>query len=170
MQSLVEMFRALPDYRQVKITKNNPGEILLLSLMAILSGAEGFADIAVWMRVRKKQIEKFLGRHFSVPAYTTIRNVFLGIDMQEVNRLQRAWITQIENSEGERLTLVAADGKTMRGSANRAFNEKARHIVSLFLPEGKLTLAHTQVEEKSNEIPALVALLEELNPTSSPPA
>ena len=57
---------------------------------------------------------------------------------------------------------MAADGKTMRGSANRAFNEKARHIVSLFLPEGKLTLAHTQVEEKSNEIPALVALLEEL--------
>jgi len=162
MQSLIAAFRELPDYRQVRITRNNPGEILLLSLMAILSGAEGFADIAAWMQVRKKQIEKLLGKHFSVPAYTTIRNVFLGIDMQAVNRLQKEWITQIENTRGETLTLVAADGKTMRGSANSALNERARHIVSLFLPEGKLTLAHTQVEEKSNEIPALVALLEEL--------
>jgi len=58
---------------------------------------------------------------------------------------------------------VAADGKTIRGSANRAFNEKARHIVSLFLPQGKLTLAQTQVEEKSNEIPALIELLDALN-------
>jgi len=46
MQSLIAAFRELPDYRQVRITRNNPGEILLLSLMAILSGAEGFADIA----------------------------------------------------------------------------------------------------------------------------
>jgi len=163
MHSLVQAFQNLPDYRQVKITKNNPGEILLLSLMAILSGAEGFADIAEWMRVRKKQIEKFLGRHFSVPAYTTIRNTFLRIDMHEVNKLQREWIEQIEDTHGELLTIVAADGKTMRGSANRAFNEKARHIVSLFLPQGKLTLAQTQVEEKSNEIPALIELLDALN-------
>jgi hypothetical protein len=59
MRSLVEAFRALPDYRQVKITKNHPGEILLLSLMAILSGAEGFADMAEWMHLRKREIERF---------------------------------------------------------------------------------------------------------------
>jgi len=163
MHSLVQAFRDLPDYREVKITKNNPGEILLLSLMAILSGAEGFSDIAEWMKVRKKEIEKFLGRHFSIPAYTTIRNIFLGIDMKTVNKLQREWIEQIEDTQTETLTIVAADGKTIRGSANRALNEKARHIVSLFLPQGKLTLAHTQVDEKSNEIPALIELLEELN-------
>ena len=163
MRSLLEAFQGLPDYRQVKITKNNPGEILLLSLMAILSGAEGFADIAEWMRVRKRQIEKLLGKHFSVPAYTTIRNVFLKSDIREILKLQREWIEQIGDSRGEVLTIVAADGKTMRGSANKAFNEKARHIVSLFLPEGKLNLAHTQVDEKSNEIPALIDLLEDLN-------
>lgn len=163
MHSLIQAFQSLPDYREVKITKNNPGEILLLSLMAILSGAEGFSDIAGWMKIRKKQIENLLGKHFSTPAYTTIRNVFLGINMNEVNKLQREWIEQIEDTQGEMLTIVAADGKTMRGSANKAFNEKARHIVSLFLPQGKLTLAHTQVNDKSNEIPALIELLEDLN-------
>ncbi len=163
MHSLVQSFQSLPDYRQVKIIKNNPGEILLLSLMAILSGAEGFADIAQWMKVRKKQIEKFLGKHFSTPAYTTIRNVFLGIDTDALGKLQAEWAEQIQSKEGKTLLIVAADGKTMRGSANKSFNEKARHIVSLFLPESKLALAHTEVDEKSNEIPALIELLEELN-------
>jgi len=163
MQSLIQAFRQLPDYRQVKITKTHPGEILLLSLLAILSGAEGFADITAWMKARKREIERLLSKHFSVPAYTTIRNVFLRMDTQEVSKLQRAWIEQIEAGRGETLTIIAADGKTMRGSANKALNEKARHIVSLFLPEGKLTLAHTQVDEKSNEIPALIELLEDLD-------
>jgi len=50
----------------------------------------------------------------------------------------------------------------MRGSKNKIRNEKARHIVSLFLSEQKITLAQTKVDEKSNEIPALLELLESL--------
>ena len=161
MQTLIEGFRSLPDYRQIKITKHHPGEILLLSLMAILSGADGFKDMALWMRARKKQIEKFLGRHFAVPAYTTIRNVFLHSDTEALEKLQRRWSHQGVRQGGETVTIVAADGKTMRGS--RSLNEKARHIVSLFLPEDKLTLAQVEVEEKSNEIPALLELLEALD-------
>jgi hypothetical protein len=50
----------------------------------------------------------------------------------------------------------------MRGSNNKIRNEKARHIVSLFLAEEKLTLAQTQVDDKSNEILALLELLNSL--------
>jgi hypothetical protein len=50
----------------------------------------------------------------------------------------------------------------MRGSNNKIRNEKVRHIVSLFLTEEKLTLAQTQIEDKSNEIPALLTLLDSL--------
>ena len=42
-------------------------------------------------------------------------------------------------------------------------NEKARHIVSLFLTDNKLTLTQNQVDQKSNEIPALIELLDKLN-------
>jgi len=50
----------------------------------------------------------------------------------------------------------------MRGSANRLKDEKARHIVSLFLTQKKLTLAQSEVEDKSNDIPALLELLDAL--------
>ena len=51
----------------------------------------------------------------------------------------------------------------MRGSKSKGMNEKARHIVSLFLTDSKLTLTQKQVEDKSNEIPALMSLLDNLN-------
>ncbi len=60
------------------------------------------------------------------------------------------------------LNIVSSDGKTMRGSKNKIRNEKARHIVSLFLSQEKITLAQRQVDDKSNEIPALLELLDSL--------
>ena len=162
MQALLEEFRRLPDYRKNKVRYTHPGEILFLSLLAVLSGAQGYDDIASWMKERKRELAKFLGRAFIAPAYTTIRNTFLGIDAKAVESMQQKWIHKLVNNT-ESLTIVASDGKTMRGSKSKEMNEKARHIVSLFLTEKKLTLAQTQVQEKANEIPALIELLDSLN-------
>ena len=76
MQALLEEFRKLPDYRKNRVGYTHPGEILFLSLLAILSGAQGYEDIALWMKERKRELAKFIGRAFIAPAYTTIRNTF----------------------------------------------------------------------------------------------
>ena len=165
MQALLEEFRQLPDYRKNQVGYTHPGEILFLSLLAVLSGAQGYDDIASWMQERKRELAKFLGRAFIAPAYTTVRNTFLRIDTQEVEKMQQKWIHKL-SSNSEALTIVATDGKTMRGSKSKEMNEKARHIVSLFLTEQKLTLAQTQVQEKTNEIPALIELLDSLKLTN----
>ena len=165
MQALLEEFRQLPDYRKNKIGYTHPGEILFLSLLAVLSGAQGYEDIALWMKERKRELAKFLGRAFIAPAYTTVRNTFLGIDSESVEKMQQKWVHELSNNT-DSLTIVATDGKTMRGSKSKEMNEKARHIVSLFLTEQKLTLAQTQEQDKSNEIPALIELLDSLKLTN----
>ena len=165
MQALLEEFRQLPDYRKNKIGYTHPGEILFLSLLAVLSGAQGYDDIALWMKERKRELAKFLGRAFIAPAYTTVRNTFLGINVDAVEKMQEKWIHKLSDNS-ETLTIVATDGKTMRGSKSKEMNEKARHIVSLFLTDQKLTLAQNQVQGKSNEIPALIELLDSLKLTN----
>ncbi len=162
MRELLEEFRKLPDYRKNKVAYTNPSEILFLSLLAIMSGANSFEDMAIWMKERKREIAKFLGRGFKAPAYTTIRNIYNGMDIQAIEELQREWVERL-NKNKQGLTIIATDGKTMKGSKNKEMNEKARHIISLFLSENKLTLAQNQVEDKSNEIPALIQLLDNLN-------
>jgi len=162
MKILLEEFRALPDYRKNKVRYTNPGEILFLSLLAAMSGANSFEDMALWMKERKREIARFLGKSFISPAYTTIRNTFLRMDTDAIELLQRRWVEQLtDDTQG--LTIIATDGKTMRGSGSKEMNQKARHIVSLFLTDSKLTLTQNQVDDKSNEIPALISLLDNLN-------
>ena len=161
MKRLLEEFRKLPDYRKNKVAYTNPSEILFLSLLAVMSGANSFEDMAIWMKERKRDIAKLLGRPFKSPAYTTIRNAYNGMDSKAIESLQREWVAG-QSANTHELTIVASDGKTMRGSKSKAMNEKARHIVSLFLADSKLTLTQNQVDDKSNEIPALMVLLDNL--------
>ena len=159
MQALLEEFRQLPDYRKNKVGYTHPGEILFLSLLAIQSGAHSYDDIALWMKERKRELAKFLGRAFIAPAYTTVRNTFLSIDKQAVEEIQHNWRHKLSDNT-DSLTIVITDSKSDNDSKSKKMTKKARHIMSLFLMEKKLTLAHIQEREKSNEI---YALLESLN-------
>ncbi len=44
MKRLLEEFRKLPDYRKNKVAYTNPSEILFLSLLAVMSGANSFEN------------------------------------------------------------------------------------------------------------------------------
>jgi hypothetical protein len=163
MTQLLDKFRELPDYRKCKQLKFNVGEIMFISLLATLSGANGYVDMELWIKSKKRELQKFLGHAFIAPADNTIRNTFLNIDTKALDKLFEEWAHKVaEKSTTSMIRIVASDGKTMRGSTNKIKNEKARHIVSLFLTEEKLILAQTQVDDKSNEIPALLELLDSL--------
>lgn len=55
-------------------------------------------------------------------------------------------VTSIEDG-----TVVAIDGKTMRGTANKSAGKKAVHIVSAWCSSNKLVLGQVKTDEKSNE-------------------
>ena len=162
MIQLLDKFRELPDYRKCKQLKFNVGEIMFMSLLATLSGANGYMDMEIWIKSKKRELRKFLGHAFIAPADNTIRNVFLNIDKDALDKMFENWAHSVVSKSISTIKIVASDGKTMRGSKNKIKNKKARHIVSLFLTEEKLTLAQTQVDDKSNEIPALLSLLDSL--------
>ena len=58
---------------------------------------------------------------------------------------------------------MALDGKVLKGSFD-AFNDtRAKQMLSAFAAGTVLVLAHIEIDEKSNEIPAVQKLLEELD-------
>jgi predicted transposase YbfD/YdcC len=63
--------------------------------------------------------------------------------------------------------IVPIDGKTLRGSYDRSTGKSAIHVVSAWASEQRLVLAQMKVEDKSNEITAIPALLELLDLTGS---
>jgi predicted transposase YbfD/YdcC len=59
--------------------------------------------------------------------------------------------------------IIPIDGKTIRGSYDRNQGKSALHVVSAWASEQNLVLAQMKVEDKSNEITAIPALLELLD-------
>ena len=59
--------------------------------------------------------------------------------------------------------VIAVDGKSLRRSFDRAKKQSALHLVQAFAAEARLVLGQVAVDEKSNEITALPALLNMLS-------
>src|SRR3712207_5010409 len=64
--------------------------------------------------------------------------------------------------EPGRRPVVALDGKTLKGSFDHLNDRKAAQALSAFASEAALLLAHAEIEDKSNEIPAAQHLIAEL--------
>jgi len=56
------MKRLLKDYRKNQVAYTNSSEILFLSLLAVISGANSSEDMALWMKERKRELAKRMGR------------------------------------------------------------------------------------------------------------
>ena len=57
---------------------------------------------------------------------------------------------------------MTIDGKPLRGSVDHFEDRKAVHLLSAFCFDKQLILGHLETDEKSNEIPAVPCLIEEL--------
>jgi predicted transposase YbfD/YdcC len=138
--------------------------IMYLSVIAILMGAKNPMDISRWMEAnaKRKEIKKLLGvEFFKAPKKSRLYTFFEIVDKEELERAFRRWIrTFIDIPEQ---AVVGVDGKVIKGSATA--DKSAVSILSMVLAESKLIIAHKEIENKSNEIPALQKLIGELDET-----
>ncbi len=87
--------------------------------------------------------------------------VFEFIDPEALNRCFLRWVeTLVTKMGGE---IVPIDGKTIRGSYDRNQGKSALHVISAWASKQRLVLAQMKVEDKSNEITAIPALLDLLD-------
>lgn len=84
------------------------------------------------------------------------------IDSKQFEHCFEQWMTQqLVDDLGTQV--IAIDGKSVKGSYERETGKKALHLVSAWATEHRLVLAQTKVQDKSNEITAIPALLELLD-------
>ena len=134
-------------------------------MLAIVSGANSYRGICTFIKIHRKKLNgAFKISWKRSPAHTAIRYILQGLkaaDVEKVFREHAANLNLAAAASGARV--VAFDGKALKGSFD-AFNDiKARQVLSAFATDTALVLAHIEIDEKSNEIPAVQKLLEELD-------
>ncbi len=132
-------------------------EMMFIALTATICGANGWADIERFGKSKFEWFRQFIRLENGVPSHDTFGRVFSRLDTGEFLSAMHAWVdTFAGNLRGRG---IAIDGKTLRGSFDKAANQSALHTITAFAWDTRTVLRQMSVDEKSNEIPAVPVLL-----------
>jgi len=133
-------------------------DILVIAILAVIAGAEGWEDIENYGIAKQQWLEEFLELPHGIPSDDTFRRVFERIDPQVIENSFTRWVQELIPTLDKQI--VSVDGKSLRGSYDREAGIKALHLVTAWAAQENLTLGQIKVEDHSNEITAIPALLE----------
>lgn len=164
MQSkLVESFKKVPDFRVIGRVEHALIDILVISVLAVMSGQEDWDEIADYGVAKESWLRSFLELKNGIPSHDTFNRVFQLLDAEAWEKAFREWVTHAFDKELG--NIISVDGKSIVGSKDGKLGKRAIHMVSAFASEQELLLGQLATEEKSNEITAIPALLEDLDIT-----
>jgi len=152
---------AVKDPRIERTKFHQLGDILVISVLAVIGGAKGWEDIENYGQSKEDWLTKLLKLEYGIPSADTFRRVFERICPETFERCFQEWVNSLVQNLG--MQVIAIDGKTSRGSYDREKGIKALHTVSAWANEQRLVLGQVKVADKSNEITAIPALLELLD-------
>jgi predicted transposase YbfD/YdcC len=150
-------FEEMPDPRQRGKVAYPLNEILLLCLLAVIAGADCFTDIARFGRSKLALLRRFLPFENGTPAHDHLGDIFATLDAEAFGRCFAAWVAETTGCPQD---VIAIDGKTSRRSYQKKDAKEPIHMVSAFAARQRLVLGQVKVNEKSNEITAIPALIE----------
>ncbi len=127
---------------------------------ATIAGCDDYDEIADWGEARLEFPRRIQPYYWGVPCEDWLRVVMNRIDPDLFAACFTAWANQQCGEAG--VALVAIDGKTSRRTHDRGKGRKALHLVSAWATGERLVLGQEAVDEKSNEITAIPALLARL--------
>jgi len=153
----MKYFSDLPDPRQTGKVVYPLDEVLLLSLLAVLGGAEAFTDIARFGEKKLDLLRRFRPFRDGTPPHDTLGDIFASLDAEKFQQCFVAWVAGVT---GAPAGVIAIDGKTVRRSGKKKDSKAPIHMVSAFAARQRLVLGQVKVADKSNEIFAIPKLLD----------
>jgi len=153
------------DHRRPQGQRYQLDHILLLSIFAILSGATSYRKIHAFIKAQYEPLNALFALNWKRrPAHTTIRALIQATSSAEIEECFRTYSAYLAGSDTP-LRFVSCDGKTLRGSFDHFTDQKAIQVLSTFLTDNRLILAHAEIAEKTNEIPTAQELIAQLGLT-----
>lgn len=136
-------------------------DILAITLLASMCGADDWPDIALFGIKREAWLRNFLDLPNGIPSHDTFRRVLGLLERNHFAAGLFRWTRALHEATGGKI--IAIDGKTARRSCSKKVGLKALHLVTAWATESGLTLGQVACAEKSNEITAIPELIAALS-------
>jgi DDE_Tnp_1-associated len=127
LSEILCQFEELDDPRS-PITWHHPlPSVLTISLMGILASSDGPTAISRWAIAKKELLMQALDLPHGFPSRDVIRRVLSALKVDALQSCFACWLNSLRDAAKEKAGVkaelkdhVAIDGKTMKGSYNRA--------------------------------------------------
>jgi predicted transposase YbfD/YdcC len=134
-------------------------DIIAIAICGVISGCDDWQQIQTFARSRHEWLKRFLELPNGIPSHDTLERVFDRLDPSAFQACFRTWMQELHVALG--LSLIAIDGKTLRGSGTS--EREPLHLVSAWATSNALSLGQVAVDDHANEITAIPKLLELLD-------
>ena len=149
----------IKDHRRKQGQRYKLGHILLFTILAILSGADSYRKVQKFIVIHYDRLNEIFDLKWKrMPAYTTIGDIIQGTSGTELEQSFRQYSKGLLE-QADQKQFIGCDGKVLRGSFDHFQDQKAVQILSAFVSDSQIILAHEEIATKTNEIPMAQTLM-----------
>ena len=163
LDEIIGYFDDLEDPRDTVNRKHPLVSVVIIAMMAVLSGAGGPTAIARWAALKADFLTGVLPLPNGIPGKDVFRRVLGLLQPAAFQACFVNWLQALRARAAEATAVdqpvFAVDGKTARRSHDRSKGLGALHCVSVWASDFGLSLGQVACDEKSNEITAIPELL-----------
>lgn len=160
LEDLMKHITIIPDYRQSWKVVHKLSDILLLTICAVISGAEGWEDVEDFGNANLDFLKLYGDFDNGIPVHDTVARVVSNVNPQKFHQCFINWMQECHSVDGD---VIAIDGKTLRGSYDKSRRRGAIHVISAYSSMNGVVLGQLKTSEKSNEITAMPELIDLLD-------
>ncbi len=158
--SFVRYLAELPDPRSTRTRWHRLDDILVITLCAVICGADSFEEIERFGKARHDWLKGFLKLPNGIPSHDTFNRVLAAMDRDKFSACFARWMTDLCAATG--LRVIAIDGKACRAAPGDTFSG-CLHLVNAWAVENNLFLGSVAVADGGHEITAMPELLKILD-------
>lgn len=131
--------------------------MVIITICAVICGANNWVEIENYGHAKKEWLETLLELPHGIPSHDTLMRLFARLNPKELQKCFLSWIEAVtEITEGQ---VIAIDGKSLHRALEKGESRGAIHMVSAWATKNRLVLGQRKVSAKSNEITAIPELL-----------
>jgi predicted transposase YbfD/YdcC len=157
--SIARYFASLPDPRVDRTKKHGLTDILVITLCAVIAGADSWEEVERFGDAKEGWLRQFLSLPNGIPSHDTFYRVFARLDPRKFGACVAEWLGAACKATG--LRHIAIDGKAVRAAPGDTFSG-CLHLVNAWAAENRLILGQEPVADGSHEIASIPELLKVL--------
>ena len=159
--SIRDHFATVEDPRIDRTKAHGLLDIIVIAVCAVVCGADSWVDVEDFGHAKLAWLRRFMPLPNGIPSHDTFGEVFARLDPAQFQTSFLNWVRAVMEVTGGQV--IAVDGKTLRRSHDHRLGKDAIHMVSAWATANRVVLGQIKVDEKSNEITAIPALLQVLD-------